>query len=127
MHMVSLKHFPFTLLLLVVISYLSFFTPPSTGMEEVPYMDKIVHIGMYAALSGTIWLEYLHHYGSRFRLKRILCLAGIFPVVISGLIELGQEYLTTSRTGDWFDFLANVTGVVLAFLIGYYGVRPRMV
>lgn len=124
--MVSLKHFPFTLFLLVVISYLSFFKPPSTGMDEIPYMDKFVHIGMYAALSGTIWLEYLYHYRTRFRLRQIFYLGIIAPVLISGAIELGQAYLTTNRSGDWFDFLANITGVILAALIGYYVVRPRM-
>lgn len=31
-------------------------------------------------------------------------------------MELGQAYLTTYRSGDWLDFAANSTGVVLAFL-----------
>jgi hypothetical protein len=37
-----------------------------------------------------------------------------------------QEYCTTYRGGDWMDFAANTTGAVLASLIGYFIVRPRM-
>ena len=32
----------------------------------------------------------------------------------------------TYRGGDWLDFAANTTGAVLASLVAYYVVRPRM-
>ena len=50
----------------------------------------------------------------------------ILAVVFSGCVELLQEYCTTYRGGDWMDFAANTTGAVLASLIGYFIVRPRM-
>lgn len=81
---------------------------------------------MYAALAGVIWLEYLYHYRGQFRPTTALYITWIIPVLLSGSIELGQEYLTDNRSGDWFDFLANITGVTLAALIGNYIVRPRM-
>lgn len=81
---------------------------------------------MYAALAGVIWLEYLYHYRGQFHPKTALYITWIIPVLLSGSIELGQEYLTDNRSGDWFDFLANITGVTLAALIGNYIVRPRM-
>jgi hypothetical protein len=34
------------------------------------------------------------------------------------MMELAQRYLTTCRSGEWLDVLANSTGVVLATLIG---------
>ena len=43
---------------------------------------------------------------------------------MSGCIELMQTYLTTNRSGDWLDFLANSTGVLLAVVFGYYVIRP---
>ena len=52
--------------------------------------------------------------------------AFICPVLFSGCVELLQEYCTTYRGGDWMDFAANTTGAVLASLIGYFIVRPRM-
>ena len=43
---------------------------------------------------------------------------------MSGLIEIGQDTLTETRGGDWFDFLANITGVVLGSIFSYYILRP---
>mgnify|MGYP006914993244 CR=1 FL=1 len=40
-------NYPLSLLTVIIICYLSFFTPPKTDMEEIPYIDKIVHICMY--------------------------------------------------------------------------------
>lgn len=36
-------NYPLSLLAVIIICYLSFFTPPKTDMEEIPYIDKIVH------------------------------------------------------------------------------------
>jgi len=41
-------------------------------------------------------------------------------------VELLQEYCTTYRGGDWLDFAANSVGAILASLVAYYVVRPRM-
>ena len=41
----------------------------------------------------------------------------VAPIVMSGLIELAQNYLTTYRSGEWADFIANSTGVLLALVV----------
>ena len=33
-------------------------------------------------------------------------------------MELAQAYLTTYRSGDWWDFVANSIGVLIAVVIG---------
>ncbi|GAE82739.1 hypothetical protein JCM10512_967 [Bacteroides reticulotermitis JCM 10512] len=50
--------------------------------------------------------------------------ACLCPILFSGCVELLQEYCTTYRGGDWMDFVANTTGVVLASLIAYFGLIP---
>ena len=50
----------------------------------------------------------------------------VCPVLFSGMVELLQEYCTTYRGGDWLDFAANTTGAVLASMVGYFILRPRM-
>ena len=56
------------------------------------------------------------------------CMGSAFlcPILFSGCVELLQEYCTTYRGGDWLDFAANTTGAILASLVVYYVVRPRM-
>lgn len=118
-----LRIFPFTLITTMIICYLSFFQPPQTSLNEVPYIDKLVHICMYGGLTTILWIEHLFHtrppHTTRFLVAGILA-----PIILSGCIELLQEYFTENRSGDWWDFSANVTGVLLAGFAGYYAWSP---
>lgn len=105
-------------LLIVAILLACFLPVPETEMDDVPFIDKWVHILMYLVLSSSLWIEYLRSHTHIDYLK--LCVGAIvLPIVLSGLIELGQAYCTTTRSGDWLDFLANVTGVGLGALLGF--------
>ena len=105
-------------LLIVAILLACFLPVPETEMDDVPFIDKWVHILMYLMLSSSLWIEYLRSHTHIVYPK--LCVGAIvLPIVLSGLIELGQAYCTTTRSGDWLDFLANVTGVGLGALLGF--------
>lgn len=122
-----LKKYPISLLILLTVIYLSFFKPPSMEIGQIPGMDKLAHLCMYGGFSGVLWLEFLrNHRRSMIRwhawVGAVLC-----PILMSGVIELLQQYCTTYRGGDWLDFLANTTGVTLATLIAWYVIRPRMI
>ena len=118
-----LKKYPLTWLTIATILYLSFFKPPQTDMEEIPGIDKLVHICMYGGLCFLLWIEYLRTH-SAIHWKRIIIGGILFPIAFSGCIELAQSYLTEHRGGDWLDLIANTTGVLLAALVGYYILRP---
>ena len=118
-----LKKYPLTWIVIAAILYLSFFKPPQTEMEELPAIDKLLHICMYPGLCFLEWIEYLRKH-STINWKRIFTGAILFPIAFSGCIELAQSYLTEHRGGDWLDLAANTTGVLLAALAGYYILRP---
>ena len=44
---------------------------------------------------------------------------------MSGLLELAQEYLTTCRSGEWLDLLANTTGATLTYVLGWIATRSK--
>lgn len=117
------RKYPVSLVIVAIIFYLSFFTPPKTDMEEIPYIDKIVHICMYGGLCLILWFEYLRSHKITNR-THLIWGSIIAPIVMSGCIELLQAYCTENRSGDWFDFLANSIGVGLAALVGFYILRP---
>lgn len=113
-----LKKYPYSLFFFLVIWYLSFFTPPQTELDNVRFIDKWVHITMYGGTCITLWIEYMRCHKT-FNATKLLILAVIAPIVMSGIIELLQEYCTNGRrSGDWTDLMANASGVVLAALIG---------
>ena len=118
-----LKKYPMTLLVILVICYLSFFKPPQTEMETIPGIDKLVHTCMYGGLCFLLWVEYLRTH--REPNSRKMFWGGIIlPITMSGIIELLQSYCTEHRGGDWMDFAANSLGVILAAMVGYYLLRP---
>ena len=112
------RKYPLSLILFAVIWYLSFFTPPKTQLAEVPLIDKWVHIAMYGGTCTVLWIEYLRAHPALHR-ARLALLAWLAPVLMSGIIELLQEYCTGGRrSGDWLDLLANSIGITLAALLG---------
>lgn len=122
-----IKKYPVSLLIILTVIYLSFFKPPTTDLSNIPNIDKIVHICMYLGMSGMLWLEFLRaHQTGDSPLWHAWVGAFVCPVLFSGMVELLQEYCTTYRGGDWLDFAANTTGALIASLIGYFVLRPRM-
>lgn len=114
----NIRRYPLSLFLTALVLYLSFFPVPHTELEDVPFIDKWVHIVMYGGYTLVMWIEYLRSH-ARIHFTRTLLGFVIAPVVLSGIIELLQEYCTTTRSGDWFDLLANALGIVLSALAGY--------
>ncbi|WP_374057289.1 VanZ family protein [Xylanibacter oryzae] len=113
-----LRRYPISVILFMVIWYLCFFTPPKTPLDNISFIDKWVHITMYGGTCSVLWLEYLHWH-KKINSKKLISLAIVAPILMSGLIEILQEYCTNGRRdGDWLDFAANSVGVILATAIG---------
>ena len=118
-----IKEYPLTFLVIMAIWFLSFFNPPQTEMEEIPFIDKIAHICMYGGFVTVLWFEYFRSHTS-LNFKRLIFGGILAPMFMSGLIEILQEYCTAHRGGEWLDLVANCTGVVLGALFSYYVTRP---
>lgn len=121
-----IKKYPLSLCVIAVVIYLSFFKPPSVEMPRIPHLDKLVHICMYGGMSGVLWLEFFRNHRKGMILWHAWVGAVLCPIVFSGIVELLQEYATTYRGGDWLDFLANTTGVILATVLAWLVLRPRL-
>ena len=115
----DIRKYPISMACFVMIWYLSFCNVPETEMADVPFVDKWVHTAMYGLAGGIIWMEYLiRHY--KVDMRRMFLLAMAAPILMSGMIEILQEYCTSGRrNGDWYDFLANTLGVLLAAVVGF--------
>ncbi len=112
------RRYPLTLVCIAAIWYLSFFTPPHNELEEVPFIDKWVHIAMYGGTWTIAWVEYLRSH-AQLNVRKLFLWAWLLPVVMSGVIELLQAYCTGGRrSGDWLDLLANSVGITLAVGLG---------
>ena len=101
------KYFPLTLACVALIWYLCLFRPPHVRtLDDIPYIDKIVHLSMYLGTCSVFWFEYKCN-GYKWHKCRLALIGVVAPILMSGVIELAQAYLTTYRTGDWADFATN--------------------
>jgi len=122
--MVNIKKYPFSCICIALIWILSL-TPifPETPLKNVKFIDKWVHIVMYGGTFTVLWIEYYfkHH---TYDWEKLFFWAWLAPILMSGLLELLQEYCTFGhRSGDWLDFAANATGVTVAAVIGGIGMK----
>lgn len=113
------KNYPLSVLCIVLIWILSL-TPffPETPFNKVAFIDKWTHFVMYGGTCSVIWWEYLRRHRV-LDYEKLFFYAWLCPVLMSGLLELLQEYCTAGhRNGDWLDFAANTTGVTIGALVG---------
>jgi VanZ family protein len=110
------------MLVILAIVFLSLFNPPKVKIDTVSFLDKIVHVCMYAGLELIIWFEYLRHHAGLEKLKIIL-LGIVAPIILGALLEIAQDKLTDTRSGDWMDLVADALGVLIGAAVGYFALR----
>lgn len=106
----------------LVIMYLSLSnanTFDKVSIFNFPFMDKIVHFGMYFALMSSIIFENR----KSFKNLRGLLLAAPIPLLYGILMEILQSTITVNRSGSVFDVLANSVGIIVSVLVWLW-VKP---
>ena len=113
-----LRRYPLALLVAVAIVLLSVLPIPDMKMNvHVPLADKWTHMVMYGVLTLVIWFEYRRSH-QHWDTWKLLMFAFLAPIAMGGALELIQAFLTTCRSGEWLDFVANSIGVCLGCVGG---------
>lgn len=118
--MTFFKHHIFTILTLLLITALSLMPAQEFPQVDVQFADKWAHWLMYGFLSLVMGAELIiyrrHKWSSKQFVTRFL-LIFLFSSIYGGVMELAQAFLTSTRHGDWMDFLANSFGAFCAYVI----------
>jgi VanZ family protein len=106
----------FSILIALIIMYLSLanaHTFDKAPFIDIPNIDKAVHFCMYFGLMLVIILE------NKNSIKSIghLFLLGLIPLSFGILMEILQATLTVTRSGSFFDALANSAGILVSILL----------
>ena len=97
-----------SLLLMATLTYLSLL--PASGLPKLNISDKLLHFIAYFVL--TTWFV-------GFIKVRWYWLIGLLLLLFSYIIEELQG-LSHWRQFEWYDILANGTGIVMALLLGAF-------
>ena len=117
-----IRVYPLSTLCVLLIFFLSF-TPffPETPLDHVDFIDKYTHFIMYGGTTSVMWWEHLRNCRKEARkpnLRALFWVAFVGMILLGGLVELGQAYCTTTRSGEWLDFFADSIGVLLGTALG---------
>jgi len=106
----------FSILIALIIMYLSLanaHTFDKAPFIDIPNTDKAVHFCMYFGLMLVIILENKNSIKS----NEHLFLLGLIPLSFGILMEILQATLTVTRSGSFFDALANSAGILVSILL----------
>lgn len=112
-----------------LIIYLSIGDSPAPPVD-IGHIDKIYHSSAYFIMA-LLWYFFFY---SRFLQQQthvtfkwkdivkswsstIAIAASILSFIVGVLVELAQEYISVNRTMDFYDAVANTTGIIFAILV----------
>lgn len=106
-----------------LVLFLSLFSAnklPSPSWLMFPHVDKVAHFVMYFVFA-LVLIHDSQHYG-KIKLKHgYIILISVFVVIgWGGFLEILQRIPSIHRNSDFFDFLANTAGAVVASVL--YGI-----
>jgi VanZ family protein len=114
-----LKRYPLSHLVIATVIILSLAPFPEMPiLPDINLLDKWVHFVMYGGMCLVIWWEYWKQH-EKIDWHHVLIGAIVLPVCMGAILEFMQEYLTSCRSGDWLDAVANSIGVLLGAFVGY--------
>ena len=79
---------------------------PLAQLPDVPGSDKTHHVIAYAVLA----------FPTAIAMPRRVWMMALLCICLGGVIELIQPYV--NRYGEWLDFIANMTGVLIGSVFG---------
>jgi VanZ family protein len=90
--------------------------PVPGRMLDIPYLDKLGHLGMYAFFSSILLLD-----SCRWEVEgKFHYLVLLIPLFFGALMEILQMTLTTSRKAEEIDLLANIAGIAAGVLLASF-------
>jgi VanZ family protein len=114
----------FSILVALVILYLSLASSDTfdeVPLFNIPYLDKIVHIGMYFGLMMVIIFEHRKSLEN----NKQLFITALIPFSYGILMELLQGSVTSTRSADFYDVISNTSGILISVLLWIW-VKPLM-
>ena len=100
------------ILWLISIFILALRKPPEL-IPPFPHYDKVMHFGAFGLLSVLFAFPYFF-----IKYKKIehIMMVIIVPIIYGAIIEIVQIF-AANRKADIYDWIADLTGVIIAFIV----------
>ena len=113
--MTLLNKYKLSMFAIALLLYLSFANAnefDNSAFLLFKHADKVIHFLMYFGVSAALYTDFcwLHR-------KKATIVSISTTTLLAILTELGQTYITETRSGDIFDFLCNIAGGMAAMSV----------
>lgn len=114
-----------TIVCVGVVLYATLTADPMDGadLQFIPHMDKLIHAVMFGGVAGAAAFDWQRAHRERNVSGRVMAVISLLCAVFGGLDEIAQATLTEVRSGDVFDFIADLSGIAVAFFVAPPAVR----
>ena len=106
---------PYIILIIIIILSL---TPsnefPENDKFSIPNLDKIIHFIMYFVLTFSLLYKNITKLS---KIRKINIYILIFASLFGILMEILQHVMNLGRDANFYDFLANESGIFICFLV----------
>ena len=89
--------------------------PSTSFFSKIPHFDKIAHFGLYFVFTLLLISGFMMQYPGE-RGKSYL-ISGLIAFSIGIAIEYLQFLMHAGRSGDFYDALANTSGIIMALFL----------
>jgi VanZ family protein len=93
---------------------------PKSDLFKIPHFDKVVHTGMFFVF--TVLLNYGFYKQESVSFLKVYnyTIAITFGVIYSIVTEILQHFYIAGRSGEYWDFVANLAGISLGVIVFKY-------
>ena len=92
---------------------------PSKPFLNIPHFDKLVHFSLFFVFCLLLFRPF------KKLESKYYFLAPFTAITFGGILEWAQRLISVTRSSDFYDFIANASGILLATLFYYLFVSKR--
>jgi VanZ family protein len=89
---------------------------PHSGLFDLPYFDKVVHLGMFFLLTALFCFPYSNLSAERSTMLVIFTKIALWVILYGIIMEFVQKYYTAGRSFDLIDILFDALGSLTGLL-----------
>lgn len=112
-----LKIFVKPVIWLLIICY-GLFIPanslPKKPFLIIPHFDKLVHAGLFFVFCLLLFVPF-----KRLKMNHLLY-APLVSIILSAVLEATQHILSSSRSSNFYDFIANTAGILTSVIFFHF-------
>ena len=96
-----------------IVTYFCLIKSSDIPAINIPNLDKCIHVFFHFVFT-FLWILFFRKQIQTDNLKKPLLYSFMLSFVFGITIEILQELVTTTRSADLFDVVANLTGAIIA-------------